>query len=104
MTLLQKIETALILSLISACGCHSLTPAQQARADKFDCQVAALAPALDGVLDAYAFVKNVYEGAAQYGQLVPLLQLAPAEVAEIEARLRACEPAAEAPLPAGEPQ
>ncbi len=84
---------------LGALSCKSLPEAQQARVDRFDCEVAAIAPLVDGVLDAEAFVRNVYEGAATYAQLAPLLKLTMAEVQAASERLQACRVEAPAGLP-----
>ena len=101
MTLIQKIETAILLwAFWALAGCHSLTPAQQARADKFECQAAALAPLVEPTLDAADLLHDLYSGSANLGAVLSRLEIAQDEADALIDRLRACEPPV--PLPAPE--
>lgn len=102
MTLIQKIEFAALLAILSCgAGCTSLTPAQAARADKFECQVAALAPLVEPTLDAAELARELYRGSADLGRVLKTLDASQAELAELLERLHNCEPPV--PVPAGEP-
>jgi hypothetical protein len=97
-------QSLLLLAAVLALGaCHSLTPAQQAKADKFECQVKALAPLVEPALDAAELARDLYAGTADIDRVVTLLGATQPEVDALNARLRACEspvpaPAAEAKL------
>ena len=102
MTLLQKIEPALFLGFFWALsGCHSLTPAQQAKADKLECQVAALRPLVEPALDAAELVRELYKGEADLGKVLGSLGATQAEVEALLGRLHECDP--QGPVPAGAP-
>ena len=45
--------------LLCSCGAFSLTPAEQAKADRFECVVAAITPLVDPVLDAEETARTV---------------------------------------------
>jgi len=101
MTLLQKIELALFLGLFWALsGCHSLTPAQTAKLDKFECEVAALRPYVEPALDAAELLRDVYKGSADLGRVLGTLDTTQAEATALLKALHACAPRAE--LPEGE--
>lgn len=92
MTLLQKIEIALFLGFWALlCGCHSLTPAQQAKADKFQCQIAAVAPLVEPALDAAELVRDLYKGSADMGKVLGSLGATQGEVEGLLKALRTCE-------------
>lgn len=82
-------------------GCSaSLTPAQQARQDAFECQVAAFAPLVEPALDAAELVRDLQSGKGDLGVLVRSLGATAEEIQALVDALNACEPAP-APLPEG---
>lgn len=87
-------------ALALTCGCHSLTPAQQAKVEKFDCQVRALAPLVEPALDAAELARDLYAGKGDLGRVLGSLNATQAEVDALVEALRACETAA---LPVREP-
>jgi hypothetical protein len=88
----------------SQLGCHDLTPKQQARLDKFECQVAAVAPLVEPVHDAYQLVRDLREGKASLRQVLSTIEAGEPEVAALLERLDACEGEPEsAPQPVLEP-
>jgi hypothetical protein len=76
---------------LSQLGCHDLTPKQQARLDKFECQVAALAPLVEPVHDAYQLVRDLREGKASLRQVLATIEAGEPEVKALLERLDACE-------------
>lgn len=82
--LLLAILAALGLSLNS--GCHELTPAQQAKVDRFDCQVKAVATLVGPAVDANSLVLDLYAGKAD---LAAAAALAGATREDAEAFLKA---------------
>jgi hypothetical protein len=95
MTLRQKIElalTLLLLSALGALGCRPLSPAEQAKLDTFECEVAALAPSCEPVLDAAQLVRDLYVGKADLAHVVRILGLGRKEAEALVERLNACRP------------
>jgi len=93
MTLLQKIETSVFLWVLWAlAGCASLTPAQQARLDLFECRVHAFEPVVSPALDAAHVVADIYRGQADLSEVLGSLRATQAEVKALQASLDACEP------------
>lgn len=83
-----------------ACAGAQLTPAQQTRLDKLECQAAALAPLVEPVHDALQLVRDLREGKAKLQTVLESLNSTEAEVQALVARLEACdapEPAPQAP-------
>lgn len=102
MTLWQKIEFAFFaFVLLAVTSCHALTPAQQAKNEKFDCQVRALEPLVSPTLDAAELARDLYLGKADMGRVLGSLSASKEEVQALLARIASCEPAA---LPEGEAQ
>lgn len=104
--LVRKAFYGLLLAIAAALGfgqlgCHALTPAQEARVARFECQVRAVEPIVGDVLDAEALVRDVYAGRADLGRALNELRAKPAEVQALLDSLNACEDAPAA-LPAGE--
>jgi len=98
MTLLQKIETSVFLWVLWAlAGCASLTPAQQARLDLFECRVHAFEPVVSPALDAAQVVTDIYRGQADPGEVLGALKATQAEVKDLVEALNACEPKVELP-------
>lgn len=102
----RKAALALVLAVAAALGisfstgCHSLTPAQQARVDKFECQARAIAPLTLPALDAEKLLVDLYEGKADLGTVIANTGATEAEVKAALAALRACTTAE---LPEREP-
>lgn len=101
MTLLQKVEFAAFLLFWSFLnGCAPCTPAQQAKLDKLECQVHALAPLVEPALDATELVRDLYTGKADMGRVLGSLGATEREVETLVKALRACEPEPELqPMP-----
>lgn len=102
----RKSFVALVLAVLGALGVSYSTgcamlksgpEAQRARVDLFKCQVAAVEPLTDGVLDSEALVLDLYAGKADLGKVLANLNASEAEVAALLARLHACQPAPVAP-------
>ena len=92
----RKALLALLAAIAAAAGfsqlgCHDLTPKQQARLDKFECQVAALAPLVEPVHDSYQLVRDLREGKASLRQVLATLEAGEPEVKALLARLDACD-------------
>jgi len=92
----RKAALALLAALAAAAGasrlgCHDLTPKQQARLDKFECQVRAVAPLVEPIYDAADLVLKLRSGEASLGQVLKTLEAGEPEVRELLARLEACE-------------
>lgn len=81
---------------LSQLGCHDLTPKQQARLEKFECQVAAVAPIVEPIYDAADLVLKLRSGEASLGQVLATLEAGEPEVKALFARLEACNDAPEA--------
>lgn len=71
--------------------------AQRARIDRYKCQVAALAPLTDNVLDTEELVKDLYAGKASIGAVLSNLHASQAEAEALIKRLEKCEPPPPAP-------
>lgn len=93
MRLVEKIalNAALAVAVYSCTGCHSLTPAQQAKVDKFECQVHALEPLVSPTLDAAQLVRDLYAGKADLGQVLRSLDADEADLNKLVQALKACE-------------
>lgn len=76
-------------------ACHSLTPAQVARAEKFKCEAEALAPLVEPALDAVKLAEDIYKGQAQLDAALAFLHVTQVEADALNARLAACKPGAE---------
>ncbi len=83
---------------IFAVACHDLTPRQQARLDKFECQAAALAPLVEPIYDATDLLRAARAGEADINQVLRALAVAEDEVRALVSRLEGCD--GEAPAPA----
>jgi hypothetical protein len=93
-----------LLALATSLGCSFLkasVPEQRARVAKFECQVDAVRPLVDGVFDAEELVRDLNAGKASISALLSNLDAKPAEVAKLLADLGKCEPDAGAELPEG---
>lgn len=86
--------------LALAAGCTPCTPAQQAKLDLFECQVHALAPLVEPVLDAADLVRDLETGKADLRSVLGSFAKTQAEVDATLKALRAC---AVAELPVREP-
>jgi hypothetical protein len=93
-------KICMTLVALIAMGCTNLTPAQQARVDKFNCQVSALKPALGDVLDVEALVRDLYAGKADISTALGSVGATQAEVQKIVKDLAVCNGPQ---LPAGAP-
>lgn len=82
-----------LLVALAVAGCHALSPAQQARFDRRECEVAAVEKVVSPALDAAALVERLYSGSASMGQLLQNLGATREEVATLLADLKACAPA-----------
>ncbi len=79
------------LALLCSCGVFgSLTPAEQAKADRFECVVAAITPLVDPVLDAEETARELFKGKLDLSALVRTFQASQAEVELLLNRLNAC--------------
>jgi hypothetical protein len=93
----QKSACALLLAILAALGlslnsgCHSLTPAQEARLDKLDCQARALEPLVSPALDAAELVRDLYAGKADLADVLANVGASREDVKALLDRLRACE-------------
>lgn len=98
-----RIQVATLLALFS-CGlsCAPCTPAQQAKLDRFECQVHALAPLVEPALDAAELARDLYAGKADLGAVLGSLNASEAEVDALLARLHECSAEPEK-LPEGSP-
>lgn len=96
---MRTLPALLILSLAVGCGAGSMPAAQKAQVDRFKCEVAALAPLTDPVLDTEQLVRDLYTGKASLGAVIANMHLAQAEAQALLERLRACSPSAPAPAP-----
>jgi hypothetical protein len=85
---------ACILTLES--GCAFLSPLKHPKKDRFQCEVAALAPVVNEVLDPEALLRDLYTGKADLGAVLRNLTVTPAEVETLFKALQACSPAPEA--------
>lgn len=75
-----------------ALGCSAqLTPKQQARLDKFECQVKAVAPLVEPLYDAADLVLKLRSGEASLRQVLATLEAAEPEVKALFERLDTCE-------------
>lgn len=87
-------------------GCHSLSPAQEARFDQRKCEVAAVDKVVGPALDAAVLVEQLYAGSASMSTVLQNVGATRAEVETLLADLKACAPQpapAPEPLPAGDP-
>jgi len=82
-----------------ACAGAQLSPAQQERLDRFECQARALAPVVEPVHDAVQLLRDLREGKADLGKVLKSLAATEGEVRALVARLEACDGAPE-PQPA----
>lgn len=88
---------ALLCFLPFAFACHDLTPKQQARLDKFECQARALAPVVEPVYDAVELLRDLRAGKASLGQVLRNLAADEPEIRAMLERFDACEDAPAAP-------
>lgn len=73
-------------------GCSAqLTPKQQARLEKFECQVAAVAPIVEPLYDAADLVLKLRSGEASLAQVLRTLEAGEPEVRALFERLDACQ-------------
>lgn len=95
MTLIQKIETAVILALLSSCGSvgcsQPLTPAQQAQYDRVKCEAHALTPVLEQ--DADAVVRSIEDGRLTLSDVLELTAEGEATVTQVRDAFEACRAA-----------
>lgn len=96
----RKAGCALVAAILAALGfsqfgCHSLTPKQQARLDKFQCQVEAVAPLVEPLYDAGDLVLKMRSGEAALSQVLQSLGAGESEVRALISRLDACNDAPE---------
>ncbi len=89
----------------SQLGCSAqLTPKQQARLDKFECQVRAIAPLAEPIYDAADLVLKLRSGEASLSRVLATLEAGEPEVRALFERLDACKGEPEsAPQPVLEP-
>jgi hypothetical protein len=87
--------------LVGALGCSaSLSPAQQARQDRFECEAAAFAPILPAGIDAVELVARLYSGSASLQSVLGNLEPAQAELEALSNALDACRAAPLQTVPA----
>lgn len=79
------------LPVLFACGLGALTPAEQAKVDRFECVVAALEPLVEPVLDAEAVARELFEGKADLSSLIRTFGSSQAEVEKLLLALNACK-------------
>jgi hypothetical protein len=96
----RKAAVALAVAIATALGfsqfgCKDLTPKQQARLDRFECQVAAVAPIVEPLYDAAELVLKLRSGEASLSQVLQSLEAGEPEVRALIARLDACSDAPE---------
>lgn len=89
-----KVQVAALLASFLLLGaCHSLTPAQQARLDLFECRARALAPVVAEVYpDVEALVRDLYTGRASLQSVLSALEMTADEAADLGESLQACDP------------
>ncbi len=94
----MKISIAILSCLtFFACAGVQLSPKQQARLDKLECQAAALAPLVEPFYDAAELIRKARSGEANLNQVLRTLEATEGEVQALLARLAECEEPAPAP-------
>lgn len=88
-----KNSLSVLLVALAVAGCHALSPAQQARFDQRECEVAAVAKVASPALDAAQLVERLYSGSANMGQVLQNLGATREEVQTLLSDLKACQPA-----------
>jgi hypothetical protein len=102
-TAVRKACVGLVLAIAAALGlgqlgCKDLTPKQQARVDKFECQAAALAPLVGPVMDSTELLHDLYAGRASLPNILKHIDASEDEVDALLKRLGECDNSA-APEP-----
>ncbi len=77
------------LSAMLGCG---LLGSKNPRTEHLECQARALEPVVKDVYDARALLLDLYAGKASLQSVLANLNATPAELAELQAALAACEP------------
>ena len=87
------------LPILFLCACSAqLTPKQQARLDKFECQAEALKPLVEPVYDAVELLQKLRTGEANLNAVLENLDAARSEVEALFSRLEACNGDEPAPV------
>lgn len=86
----QKLA-ALGITLLTGCA-GALTPAQEARLERFECQVHAVEPLVSPVFDAAQLLRDVKLGKATMAEALQTLGATTAEIDALMSRLRQCGP------------
>lgn len=86
----MKFALLCFLSLPLACSAQ-LTPKQQARLDKFECQAKALTPLVEPIYEASDLLLKLRSGEASLRQVLTTLEAGEPEVKALFERLQACE-------------
>lgn len=97
-------RAALLFAAALTCACTSLTPAQQARADRFECEVHALEPLVAPALDTAELLRKLYSGSASLQSVLQNVSATQAELQALHAALDACRAAAAPAAPASAPE
>jgi hypothetical protein len=84
-------------------ACHDLTPRQQARLDRFECQARALAEVVEPTIDAAALLTDLYAGKADLAAVLGAVAATRAEAEQLIADLKACGTVIEGPAAPVEP-
>ncbi len=85
-----------LFALSAVLGCGLLKPASP-KAERFECQVRALQPAVGDVRDARQLLLDVYAGKADLASALHALKATQAEVEALVKALAACEPTVKLP-------
>lgn len=81
-----------VLACLFVLGCGgSLSPAQQARVDKFECRVEALKPYVGEVMDAAQLVRDLYAGKASLSNALGSLDLTESDAKDLFAAFAECD-------------
>lgn len=87
---MHSAKPLLFASLLLACACHDLTPRQQAKLDRFECQARALAQVVEPTLDAAEVLKDLYTGEAELASVIGAVGATRAEFEQLLADLESC--------------
>lgn len=71
-------------------GCKDLNPKAAQRAAEFACEVEALRPLVEGVVDPEDVIRGLYEGRTNMGQVFAMLKASQGEVRDVLMALNAC--------------
>lgn len=90
----MKNAAALVLLASALAGCSLISPkapADQAKADRFDCEVEAVVPIAGSVLDAAQLMRDVYAGKADLRSVLALTGSSAEDAAKLISELRKCK-------------